>query len=159
MGSGFEKARSKVMRSAAKSAAAAAIPFALVRVPTLTGITSSMGEGIMEAYGYKSLRGPANFLSVAIGACTGVALANEILDLFPGIGTFAASAATATLHIITGSFLILLCELMQVGAITEEELQDTAFCKALCNEWLGKVAKITLKIATGRSPVELAYAT
>lgn len=158
MSSGFEEARSTVMWSAAKSAGAALIPIAIFRIPALTGITSSMGEDIMESYGYESLRGPANFLAVAIGACAGISLANEILNKFPGIGTFAASASTASLHIITGSFLIIVCEMMQAGEITDEELQDTAICKALCKKWLKKVGSIALKIATGKSPVELAYA-
>ena len=153
----FNEARRKMCWSAAKAAGAALIPFSIVRIPTLTGITSDMANGIMRAYGYESLEGPANFMSVALGACAGVTLANEILERFPGIGTAAASASTASLHLITGAFLITACEMMRSGAVTDSDLRDNALCKTLCQDWLKKAGDILIKILRGGNPAETAY--
>ena len=163
MENSLKKASKAVCLSVVEATGAACIPFAAVRIPILTKITSSMSDKVIAAYGYQSIMGLANFLSIAAGACAGVTLANEILEhmkCIPGINvaaTTAAALSTAALHCITGAFLICACELMKKGKITDKELQNTAFCKSLCANWMKNAGNIVLKVIRGYNPVELAY--
>lgn len=153
----FKEAWGIVFWSVLKASGAALIPIGFFRVPLLTSITSEMAESVMEVYGYESLRGLANFVSVAGGVAGGVKLANEILEKWAGVGTAAASISTATIHIVTGAFLILACEMLRTGDITDEQLQDTAFCKTLCKGWVKNIGKIVIKLMNGQNPAEAAY--
>ena len=144
-------------KNAAKAAGGALIPLSLIRIPVLTKVTSDMCSNIMKAYGYDQLEGIATFAGVATGAALGVAVANEILEKIPGLGTAAASASTALLHIATGVFMIAACELLKADQITDEQLQDKAWCKTLTNALSSKIGNMICRLIRGQAPFELAY--
>ncbi len=157
MSDGFKKSALFVGLGTVGSALVAVIPADSIRVGTLTLITQHMSTEIIKSYGYETLEGPANFSSVAIGAFTGVTLANAILTKFPGLGSVAASASTASLHLLTGAAIISICEMLKSGELTDQDLQDNAVCKALCNTWLKAPGDFVIKRLRGTNPVELAY--
>lgn len=146
-----------VIWSAIKAAPTALIPSSLIRIPLLTKITSNMADEVVRVYGYQSLSGISTFFSIALGAATGVRLANEILTKIPGIGTCAACVSTASLHLFTGAALVGVCEMIKAGRLTDAELQDTKFCKILCSRLVKEASKTVCNLIRGRNPIEFAY--
>lgn len=144
-------------KNAVKAAGGALIPFAFLRVPVLTKVTSNMCSDIMKAYGYEQLKGIATFAGVATGAALGVVVANEILEKIPGLGTAAASASTALLHLGTGVFMISACELLKTDQITDEQLQNKAWCKSFTSALSSKAGDMICRLIRGQSPIEFAY--
>ena len=153
----MKKSVSVVLASAVKASVMALIPLSVIRVSALTTITKEMSRDIMRAYGYQTLSGPANFLSVALGAAAGVELANAIFTKIPGIGSAAASVATASLHLVTRALLIGVCEGLKSGYVTDKDLQNNSFCKALCAKWISNIGDIIIKLIRGSNPFEQSY--
>lgn len=153
----LKKASGIIIWSAVKAAGAAVIPVTVIRVPLLTKITANMATNVITAYGYGSLSGLSNFFSIALGAASGVRIANEILARIPGIGSAAASLSTAGIHLFTGAVLVIACEMIKAGKISDAELQDKAFCKLLCNSFVKKASDIVFRLIRGQNPIEGAY--
>jgi uncharacterized protein (DUF697 family) len=101
------------------------IPIPFIEVGALTLVTKKMCKEITNIYGYSSIEGLGTLFGVAIGAFSGAKLATGFLDFFPGIGAGANAIATFSLHTLTGYSLILICELLKDGKITEKDIKNS----------------------------------
>ena len=144
----IEKARDVTLHYAFGASGAcflfkAILPIPWIEVSALTAVTMKMCQEITSIYEYNSLAGMTTFFGVVIGAASGAKLATGVLDAIPGIGAGANAIATFTLHTVTGIILIAICELLDQGCITENDLKKSNV--ATISKMLGTV---TLLVGT-----------
>jgi len=152
----LKKAMIHTVEYTAAAAFIAVIKFDDIRIHALTEITDKMSKAIMDDFGYGSLKGLAAFSSIATGCIFGTDLATSISVRVPGIGSRAASISTASLHLGIGAMLICCCILLQEGYVSDDDLKDSTFCKALSSRIFANIRTIIFELLRG-NPVKFAY--
>ncbi len=103
----------------------AIVPIPKAEVGALTCTTMNMCKKIAHIYGYDHLSGLTQLIGVATGAAFGVSLATDIMQFIPGINVVASMASTSILHLVTGSIMIGVFEMMDAGMIDATNLKDS----------------------------------
>lgn len=111
----------------------AQLALAGIEVGALTKVTTNMCKDIVKVYGYENISGISSFIGVVVGAATGGIMATKIVELIPGIGAAASAVTTFSLHVLTGTVITSICELL------DEDLIDKSY---LTNEGLKSINEL-----------------
>ncbi len=99
----------------------AIVPIPKAEVGALTCTTMNICKKIAHIYGYDHLSGLTQLIGVATGAAFGVSLATDIMQF----NVAASMASTSILHLVTGSIMIGVFEMMDAGMIDATNLKDS----------------------------------
>ncbi len=125
------------------------VPIPCIEVGGLTATTKNMCQKIAKIYHYDGLSGISTLIGVATGAALGTKLASEILESIPGIGIVANVTSTASLHVATGTIMIIIFELFDEGIVPKQFINDEKSIIALVNRLMGSLTGIVGKMFRG----------